>query len=128
MHMGNPYPEEHPSLRVLLVPRLLARGASPQCAARLTGVPLALVGFIQETGPREVPAAPGPHRGRGSIEAHESAARGRRPIDRPPRDSRAAARLATTAVYTAAAVLTALWHLPLMLPAIAVAAFIASRR
>lgn len=119
--------EQRPSLRVLLIPRLLARGIPPWRAAHTAGVPLALVDFILEAGMGGAPAGARESRAGSGGTGAAGARRGRPGRGEPKRHSRAAALLATAAVYTAAAALTALCHLPLMLPAIAVAAFLARR-
>ncbi|MCH6472587.1 hypothetical protein [Sinomonas terrae] len=105
-------PRERPSLRVLLVPRLLARGLPDWEVSRFTGVPAALVELIAQEEP--VPAAA----------CTFLPPRSRQPSSRTRRPGKAVLRLATLAVYAAGCALTVLWHQPIMPLAVAAAALI----
>ena len=107
-----PARSERPSIRVLLVPRLLARGLAPEQAASLTGVPLALVLLIEQ----QEPSAP-------TVAARCT---GRIPTRAGQPSAVRLRRLATLAVYAAGCALTVLWHQPIMPLAVAAAALIST--
>lgn len=120
MHDSDQTParRERPSLRVLLVPRLLAHGLAPGRVARIAGVPAALVWLIAETTPTGPAASTNPLGGRG---------RDRRETPAPARSERLR-RLVTLAVYALGCTATIAWHQPFMPLAVAAAAMISARR
>ncbi|WP_415853471.1 hypothetical protein [Sinomonas sp. G460-2] len=107
---------ERPSLKVLLVPRLLAHGLAPEQVAHITGVPAALVWLIDENRRSEGDVRP----------TTGTVAAGRVHRGRHRREH--LRRLATLAIYAAGCTLTILWHQPIMPLAVAAAALIAARR
>ena len=108
---------DRPSLRALLVPRLLSHGLAAEHVARITGVPAALVWLIGEEQGSTGPAIP-------PGEAAPCIRKKRRRL-RGPEHLR---RLAVLGVYAAGCALTILWHQPIMPLAVAAAVLITAPR
>lgn len=101
-------------MRVLLVPRLLARGIAPEHVARITGTPSALVALIREH-------EPPPQRAQEScqpVRTHQ------RRIDGPTTTK----RLTRIAIYAAGIAATIYWHEPLIPLSVAAAEIITHHR